>query len=532
MGLCRRRDNCCRGGHLCHTSAVRFVTASSLRTRLLVAALASAVAVGLVATGRVTAATGASRPCSTYPRPGQTASPGSKIPLEITRVYSLFRENGKAPTLSKSVLAQLPASGIITAGIHYLGRTGDGYKLYAVPATHYLPYELAPLRCFSSDNQRVETELRPALAKDYRHAAVCIAQVGTSVFSASPIENCGAPESIGNAMLSASGTPLIGLAPNSVRAVQATYLADPPQVTYVHHNFYEIKDRSMSSPPCAVNWLDPSGNSAQLFEGCDYETAELPEYKQYQAYVRSELPVVRSDVQTLVSAIASGGLRQAEADWLTAHQAWLALGQDDKQYGAFGNLGNEIDGISAGLVGGEASPEFSGFHKIELDLWTKDDLAAAATDTATLEQLLSQLIAVPPTSDLPNTTQGVANWLLRPHEILEDAERDTLTGVDEYGSGTAAASTIADVAAVREDLGLLSPTLEPLAPRFMKTIGAQLSAIDTAADATRVDGQWVGIAEMSLIARENLDAAVDTAVETLSPVPDLLTSTGKAAPPS
>ena len=39
--------------------------------------------------------------------------------------------------------------------------------------------------------------------------------------------------------------------------------------------------------------------------------------------------------------------------------------------------------------------------------------------------------------------------MLRPHEIFEDANRDTLSGEDEYGSGTALASLTADVAADR-----------------------------------------------------------------------------------
>ena len=73
---------------------------------------------------------------------------------------------------------------------------------------------------------------------------------------------------------------------------------------------------------------------------------------------------------------------------MTAHLAWLDIGQDDGAYGCFGALGGEIDGTAAGLVGGTASPQFTGFHKIELDLWTDGNLTAAAADTATLQQLV------------------------------------------------------------------------------------------------------------------------------------------------
>jgi len=487
---------------------------------------------GFAGTPRAWAAS-SGKPCSSYPAPGQLAPAGASVPRVVSGAYAIFRTHQIAR--DRLALTKLPtplqASGIVARGVRYLGRGSSGVRFYAVPARHYTPYEIAPLRCFASDQRAVERKLRPSLRRDYAHPAVCIVEVGLSPVDGLPLENCGPVKGIATAMLATNGLSLLGIAPDSVSALQATYLADPARIIHVRRNFYEISARTRSVAPCGVTWLEPSGEVAKTFEGCDYETAELPEYQQYQSFVTTQLGVVRSDVAALAAAIDSGELASAESAWLTAHLAWLLLGQDDKQYGAFGDLGNAIDGTSAGLVAGEASPDLTGFHKIELDLWS-NDLVAAATDTEALEGLLQQLAAVPLTSELPDTTQGVANWLLRPHEILEDAERDTLTGDDDYGSGTAAASLTADVEAVREDLTLLAPTLSALAPKLLPTVKRELSAIDAAADATRVDGGWVAITEMSTEQREDLDATVGAAVETLSRVPDLLTSTGPAAPPT
>ena len=90
-----------------------------------------------------------------------------------------------------------------------------------------------------------------------------------------------------------------------------------------------------------------------------------------------ELATVRFDLTALAGAISAGNLVEAQSDWLTAHLAWLDIGQDDGAYGCFGALGGEIDGTAAGLVGGTASPQFTGFHKIELELWTDGNLTAA-----------------------------------------------------------------------------------------------------------------------------------------------------------
>jgi iron uptake system EfeUOB component EfeO/EfeM len=500
---------------------------------VIAATLVTAVIVA-VTTSSAVAASARQRPCSSYPAPGQVASRSAAIPASIKRNYAIFAgKHTRSDGLNlKTLETPLQASGIITSGIRYLGRTRAGYKLYAVPARHYTMYKIAPLRCFAGAQRGIEKSLLPRLRRDYKQPAICVVETGVNTIYDTELENCGPPKTIGNAMLAASGLPLVGIAPNSVRTVDAMYLADPDHLIRVRHNFYEISGGASASTPCGVQWLQESGNNEQSFAGCDYETTELPEYKQYQSFVKARFESLQDDVNALAAAISSGNLANAESAWLTAHIAWLALGQDDKQYGAFGNLGNDIDGTSAGLVGGATSAKFTGFHKIELDLWTDHDLTTAAGDTAALQKLIAKLIAVPLSTELPNTLQGVANWLLRPHEILEDADRDTLTGDDEYGSGTAGASITADVEAAREDISLLTPTLKPLDPRLVASISRKLSAVSAAAEATKLNGDWVAMADMTAAARERLDAAAGSALETLSQVPDLLTSTGPAAPPT
>jgi iron uptake system EfeUOB component EfeO/EfeM len=232
----------------------------------------------------------------------------------------------------------------------------------------------------------------------------------------------------------------------------------------------------------------------------------------------------------LQTAIAGGNLAAAESAWLTAHQTWLTIGQDDGAYGCFGSLGGQIDGQAGGLPLGTADPGFTGFHRIEFDLWTDHDLSAAAADTQTLQGLFTKLMSQPLVSYLPATANGIANWLLRPHEVLEDADRDTLTADDDYGSGTELASLSADVTALRTMLGEVSPTLSPLAPRLIDDADAQLDALDTAIAATQINGGWVSIQNLAVRQRQQIDADVGSLLETLAPLPDVLTSTGKGSP--
>jgi len=500
-----------------------------------VLSVAAAALVGLLAFAvgsgpLVSRALGATfRPCSTYPVPGAVAPQGSSIPRAIRRRYGLFRRAQRSdenPLVLRILGSPLPASGIVPSGIRLLGEAGDRGLLYAIPAQHFLPYRIAPLRCLSTSERQIERDLLPTLRRDYAQPAVCIAEVGGE---ATPVETCAGLSGTPDAMLGTAATPLLGLAPNGVTSVTAQFLTAPARTVRVRHNFYEIVSPSLATTPCGVEWLDASGSVVGSVAGCDYFQAEVTPMRSYQKYVTQQLSTVRADVGTLVGAISAGNLAEAESDWLTAHLAWLDIGQDDGAYGCFGELGAEIDGTAAGLVGGTASPQFTGFHKIELDLWTDGSLAAAAADTATLQQLLETLVAIPLGTELPVTQAGVANWVLRPHEILEDALRDTLTGDDDYGSGTGLASITADVAAVRELLGLLAPVLDPLAPSLVVRANGQLSAVLAAVDQTEINGTWVAVSDLPALARERVDAAVGAALETLAPIPDLLTSTGNGA---
>lgn len=246
----------------------------------------------------------------------------------------------------------------------------------------------------------------------------------------------------------------------------------------------------------------------------------------YRRYVSGLVGTLRVEVGALQGAIVAGDLAGARADWLTAHLSWLDIGQDDGAYGAFGDLGREIDGTAAGLVGGVGDPAFTGFHKVELDLWggagASGVPAAAGSDAARLAALVARLTPPRITADLSLGVASLAAWTLRSHEVLEDALRDSMTGDDDYGSGTDLASVTADITATREVLRLLTPLITPRAPYLLGTVSTQIRSLVSAVTATQVDGHWVAVTAIPATRREHINAALGAALETLSRVPDLL----------
>jgi len=224
----------------------------------------------------------------------------------------------------------------------------------------------------------------------------------------------------------------------------------------------------------------------------------------YTRYESATLGGLRGQLATLQSRLAAGNVPGARSAWLAAHLSWLELGQDDGAYGAFGDLGSQIDGTADGDVGTTSSRSFTGFHRVELDLWGHHDLAAARADAATLTKLVSSINQRALSQDLPDTTVALDSWALRCHEILEDALRDTLSGDDDYGSHTG--------------LRVLGGLIDPRAPGLVPTATRQLAAIDAAITPTRA----VAIAGLPRVRRQRVDAAVDAALETLAPVSELI----------
>jgi iron uptake system EfeUOB component EfeO/EfeM len=241
----------------------------------------------------------------------------------------------------------------------------------------------------------------------------------------------------------------------------------------------------------------------------------------YRRYVDDLLALAQHQLATLLAEATAGDLAGAESAWLAAHLTWLKIGQDDGAYGAFGKLGRMIDGTSAGLVGGTSSRHFTGFHRLEFDLWTRHDLDAAVRDGARLLALTRSLSPQAVAADLPLTLTGMANWLLRCHEILEDALRDSLSANDDYGSNSDLASLSADVAATREMLRLLAPFITARVPHLVASAEGELSALIAAINAAGARRD-VGIASLSANQRERVDAATDAALATLAPVSDEL----------
>ena len=238
--------------------------------------------------------------------------------------------------------------------------------------------------------------------------------------------------------------------------------------------------------------------------------------QKYQAYAAGELRTLASAVARIKTDLQHGNLGAAKTDWLAAQLDWEKVGAS---YDSFGAAGTAVDGLPDGLVNGVNDKDFTGLHRLEYGLWHGQSTASLvpvvnvlARDVATVQNNLASADLAGDPTNLP----------IRAHEILEDALRDHLSGIDNQGSGDAYPETYADLQVTRIVLSELAPLITARAPKLLPTAQAQLTALQTALLATRVHGQWTSLSSASLAMRQQVDGALGALLETLSSVPDLL----------
>jgi high-affinity iron transporter len=245
--------------------------------------------------------------------------------------------------------------------------------------------------------------------------------------------------------------------------------------------------------------------------------AELtPPNELYQAYAAGQLTALAGDVTAIETDLKHGRIAQAKQDWLTAQLAWERVGAS---YDSFGDIGLAVDGLPDGLPDGVTDKGFTGLHRIEYGLWHGQPAAELLPVVTQLEKNVAVVRKNLTSDDLAGDPTQLS---LRAHEIIEDALRDHVSGVDDQGAGAAYAMTYADTQVDKAVLGFLAGLLNARDPGLVATANSQLATLDQALLATKAGGQWQSITTVSVDERQHVNAAIGALLETLAAVPDVL----------
>jgi iron uptake system EfeUOB component EfeO/EfeM len=250
-----------------------------------------------------------------------------------------------------------------------------------------------------------------------------------------------------------------------------------------------------------------------------------PPIARWRAGSRREAAAFAAAVARLRADVAAGAVAAARRDWLVADVRLARIGA---AYGALGPLGVALAGRPGRLTGGVSSPRFTGMHAVERALWTGRDRARLPALSAGLVRdgaRLRRRIAAMAVSPL--------DYTLRAHEILEDAQRDDLSGEAAPWSGAGLRVTAGAYAATRRVIGTLRPLLEGRGDALepvesgLRSFGAELAAVRRGHG-----GELPSLRTLGRRERERLDGRLGQLLEALAAIPPSLeTRLPSAIPP-
>ena len=236
---------------------------------------------------------------------------------------------------------------------------------------------------------------------------------------------------------------------------------------------------------------------------------------EYRVYSEHEAKAVQRQVAKLRAALAAGDVAAAKADWLGAYDHYLRLGA---AYGALGTLDEQIDGNPGRLPGGDHDPEFTGLHRIEMGLWTGAGTRTLAGPAALLAADVRHLRRIVPTMAISQL-----EYATRAHEILEDAQRDMLSGVDAPWSGAGLRATAASLAATEFVVKTLKPLLDGRGGAI-EPVENELARFRADLERVRREhgGRWPRLEALSRTQHERVDGGLGSLLQRLDDIPGAL----------
>jgi hypothetical protein len=245
--------------------------------------------------------------------------------------------------------------------------------------------------------------------------------------------------------------------------------------------------------------------------------------KEYKAYAHAWIGRTIADAKSLGAALDGGSRAQARQAWEKAWGDYMHLGAD---YGLFGNLEEELDGTAGGPETAASDPGFVGFRRLEWGLWTGRPLRSLAPYDHRLIADLNRLRAA-----VPGVEIDALDYATRGHEIIEDAQRDLMSGMDVPWSHQGVLGTAAALVSVEE----VFHTLKPLLSGRENTEGEVeywLLRLHRLFGSLRHHGSYPTLTQMGEREHEQFNGYVAGALGALQMVPSTLETELYKAPPS
>ena len=253
--------------------------------------------------------------------------------------------------------------------------------------------------------------------------------------------------------------------------------------------------------------------SGQATKQVDSDAKLAEAAKSYQRYVNSQADALLTRTTEFVDAVKAGEVEDAKALFPVARTYWERI---EPVAESFGDLDPRIDGREADL---EAGQEFTGYHRLEKDLWVS---GLQADSPATADRLLTDVNEIVTRAKAVELTPlQLANGA---KELLDEVATGKITGEEDAFSHTDLWDFRANVDGSRAAIAALRPTIEERKADLLTTLDAAFAAVDAVLEKHRRGDGFALYTDLTEADVKEMAAVVDALGEPISSVAEVVVS--------
>ncbi|MFD9741265.1 iron uptake system protein EfeO, partial [Umezawaea sp. NPDC059074] len=229
--------------------------------------------------------------------------------------------------------------------------------------------------------------------------------------------------------------------------------------------------------------------------------------KSYQRYVNSQADSFLTKTTEFVDAVKANKVDEAKALFPIARTYWERI---EPVAGSFGDLDPRVDGREDVIAEGQ---EFTGFHRLEKDLWVTglqaDSSSIADRLRADVQEIVDKSKSVELTPlELANGAKG----------LLDEVATGKITGEEDRYSHTDLWDFRGNVDGSQAAVAALRPALQDSQPALLTTLDANFKALDDLLEKQRKGDGFKLYTELTENEIKDLAAALDALGEPVSKV--------------
>ncbi|GIH48808.1 iron uptake system component EfeO [Microbispora rosea] len=238
------------------------------------------------------------------------------------------------------------------------------------------------------------------------------------------------------------------------------------------------------------------------------EDAKLAEaVASYKRYIKSQSDTLLGKTKEFTEAVKAGDVAKAKELYPVARTYWERI---EPVAEVFGDLDPAIDARENDVPDGE---EWTGFHRIEKDLWVKKDVGGDGAIADKLMTDVNTIVTKSATVDL--SPVQLANGA---KGLLDEVATGKITGEEDRYSHTDLWDFDANLQGSKAAVQALRPVLEERDPELVKTLDAKFADAENALAAHRSGDGWKLHTELSKDDLKALSDAINALAEPISKV--------------